>query len=503
MSFRIPKSPTSPPPKSPTSPPPKSSPKVKSRSKSSPKASAVAIEVVVELKMPKAYDYNKKIADRLDKLFQNSNKLTTFSGTHFIDTLFYLYLFKKYRNSCVIRAGTHANEKDQIGLSFNIYDAPTEEQRQHHDQMMDTVSTGLVNCIKKGSPIIIIPLSLAIYKLLDTYTDDNGVEQFIMGCDAHANVLIYRANSNQIEHFEPHGASYHGNKMEKDTKRIEDLVKQFVSIVNHKLSAEDLHQIRLIEANEVCPDKNGLQNIEGSSKLKRVPYVEPMGYCAAWSMFFTELCLKNPELNSNQILKSILDKTSLYKSQPNYLKNVIRGYTSFINEKIYKYFSRVLGEPLTTDKLAKLFLSFNSQDEIKHEEIKEKLNLLLLAEINGSFGDPGISQRYSTMARTIRKTTSSSHGALTSAKEVNAPELAVAKTATKLKKIKCPAPLILDPDSGECVPCPEGKEYNSITERCFNIKVEKVSKTGKASKIGKGLPTRKTRKHRKKNNHKW
>ena len=102
------------------------------------------------------------------------------------------------------------------------------------------------------------------------------------------------------------------------------------------------------------------------------------------------------------------------------------------------------------------------------------------------------------MTRTIRKkTTSSSHGAITSAKKVNTPEFAVAKSvaksAVKFKKISCPAPLIFDPETGECVPCPEGKEYNPMAGRCFNIKVEKASK---ASKIGKGPKNTKTRKHK-------
>ena len=38
--------------------------------------------------------------------------------------------------------------------------------------------------------------------------------------DAHANVLIYRKNLNQIEHFEPHGSSYMGSEADFINKEI-------------------------------------------------------------------------------------------------------------------------------------------------------------------------------------------------------------------------------------------------------------------------------------------
>jgi hypothetical protein len=129
-------------------------------------------------------------------------------------------------------------------------------------------------------------------------------------------------------------------------------MSKFVSVLNEKLILNKNPEVKLIESSEVCPYIDGLQNLEGWSELTKLA-VEPNGYCAAWSMFFTELCLKNPDIPSSTLMDYIFNtlQDMAYSEKKDYLRRVIRGYSVFINEKISKYFSILFSNNFTAEKL--------------------------------------------------------------------------------------------------------------------------------------------------------
>jgi hypothetical protein len=228
--------------------------------------------------------------------------------------------------------------------------------------------------------IIIIPISIQI--------------QISEPATAHANMLIYRNNTRELEHFEPHGADFQGGNEEKmllvnDTldKDLNYLVKN----MNDELDEKKLPPIKLLKAHEVCPRLEGVQALELESRLPKLP-IEPDGYCVAWSMFFAEMCLKNPEIPSAQIYKAILDerdKQSDYNSKfkklirgndyNNYFKKIIRGYTCFINNKMAKYFTEILGFEVTSEKLHNY--SNNPEEDKIVKDFLYKLNGLINEEV--------------------------------------------------------------------------------------------------------------------------
>jgi hypothetical protein len=180
--------------------------------------------------------------------------------------------------------------------------------------------------------IIIIPLGITLF-----YPDGK--------IDSHANVLIYRKKFSHIEHFEPHGKS--GSFGNKNLNSSLDLfLRLFVEYVNIELfknktppQIEDIKPIELIESNQVCPRLYGFQVYEEWSSIVKNKEIESAGYCAAWSMFFTELCLKNPEMTSSQIITSVFSTAQDKLSTEDHFRHIIRGYSTFINEKISTYFS--------------------------------------------------------------------------------------------------------------------------------------------------------------------
>jgi hypothetical protein len=353
--------------------------KVKSKS---PEKAVEEIELKFPEPLPDKITYDKKIAKRMHQLFDKRVKLKTFGGHAFFETLFYLYLFKKYKTTCTITE----RGRDAPDIIIHVY-------KNEHDELNDLLRKNfieqMVKCIKKDNPFIIIPLTLEIESNLNKI--------------AHANLLIYRSNTRELEHFEPHGFQYMG----LDPARVNRVVNKFLSLsvagINAKLNQSGLPDIKLIKASEVCPS-NGVQFIEDNSTLPREA-IEPEGYCVAWSMFFAEMCLKNPEIPSRQINDAILNENRL--NNDNYLKRVIRGYTSLINNKMAKYFSEIFDEEITSEKL----MSYIQQKEVTDQYInfRQNISAIMQKEVNPASRPKSVAaKKYSKFNKTIKIDTSSS-----------------------------------------------------------------------------------------------
>jgi hypothetical protein len=133
-------------------------------------------------------------------------------------------------------------------------------------------------------------------------------------------------------------------------------------------------------------------------------------------MFFAEMCLKNPEIPSEQIYKAILDERLRRGSDNNYFKKIIRGYTCFINNKMAKYFSQILGSETTSEKLH----SYHKKKDTGIEPpemtvLLDKLNYLISKEaypekqidITDNKMLKNTLKKYTKFKKTIRKSTSS------------------------------------------------------------------------------------------------
>jgi hypothetical protein len=365
-----------------------------------------------DLKMPgvlsRKLNYSEKIAKKMKKTFQLYDKVVPFRASLHISNLFYLYLFKKYKMNCII-----SNWQNGIELLLDLKNTDP-IQNTNHDDLIEQTSDKIINCILDGSKIIIIPL---IFEII--------IDEQPMG--SHVNLLIYRQNTSQLEHFEPHGAVYEGIGGEFVTEQIHAFLEKFVKNLNllikeeNKLEGllgkrEKIQKIKLINAEFVCPDIEGLQALEETSEMPRL-IIEPTGYCAAWSMFFTELCLKNPERSSRDIYDAIMEKTELYDDKNTYLRNVIRGYTYFINNKIAKHFSYIFDEDGFLQNMESIVeqFDFNNPDPIEAAKLfsyRDKLLEIMEVETDQPSDKtkayPEARSRYNEFTRGIREETSSS-----------------------------------------------------------------------------------------------
>ena len=285
------------------------------------------------IKLPEPYksSVKNKIIDDMFRHYKKGHNIISFLGMANITTLFYLYLFNKYNTPCVSfhEYISDIGMRGDIGLVVQNIKTMTPKKQKKYTNYLIELSNTIIECVKKGIQPIILPVKLIFDKF------------------AHANLFIIRPNNNTIEHFEPYGYS-HG-LLEKHY--FKQYIDQFLNILNKEFQQNGLHKLKFIESYNVCPvNIPGIQEREEASRLEIDP-VEPFGYCCAWSLYFTELVLKNPELTSKQLYQIITKDAYLNND---FYRTMIRGYIHFINDKLKKYFKAIFGEHVDIEYLVNL-----------------------------------------------------------------------------------------------------------------------------------------------------
>jgi hypothetical protein len=495
-------------------------------------ASASQIEFPEEYTLEESREKIEKKINRLSK--KGLEKISEFIGTTPVEAMFYLYLLKKYKSPCFLIEATGGDFWEILGINLKIREFYSVEESEFINEYLERLAVKLVKCIKNDVNIIIIPLGLTLY-----YPDGTD--------DGHANVLIYRKKFNHIEHFEPHGKTGEFDN-KKLNSSIDLFLKLFVEYVNIELfknttpsQIQDLKPIELIEANQVCPYMSGFQTDEEQSSIIKNLELESGGYCVAWSMFFTELCLKNPSMTSSQIITSVY-YTALVKAIPaDYFRHIIRGYATFINEKISSYFNFLLDKKIDMADIIKM-------SRIEQTMLRDKLKIIISIEMELAFNPNAIDDKIKLLNDKIdyrqylnlREYQKINNEAITLEKyrnhindfnsPINTPSsIPINKKKTKTRKIKeikikeekiCPSGKELNPKTNRCIKikpvsimkiirdqkkkleeelskktkeCPAGKELNLVTGRCNKIKTKtfkikkEVSKKTKECPAGKEL----------------
>ena len=423
----------------------------------------------------------KYIHAKIGNFSVNNANLKKFSSHPIVMTLFYLYLFKKYKSECILIADEYYY---RMGLVIYMEDFYKVLNLGYYEK----VSATLVNCIRGGSNIIILP----VYLIFTTGIDGN----------AHANVLIYRKLNNVIEHFEPHGSQFLGG-YEKEREFIKREIGEFIRIFNIHLNMNHLHEIQLIESSKVCPYTRGLQGLECSVKDKQETIG---GYCAAWSMFFSELALANPGLSSNEIIDIVYKKAGKLAGGQ-YLKDIIEGYANHISDKLDKYYSILFNKIMTTVEIqCRIDAATDAEKIIIYDEFRTIVNL----EIELFINNISITEKIKALKKLAAETAATKetkeglnkkigileklkilekvtpHGI--SFRPSSATSLSIHSSTKKAKKKTCPEGQYLNIKTNRCnkdkptksetnnvtqKKCPEGQHLNIKTNRCNKDKKTK------------------------------
>lgn len=341
-----------------------------------------------------------KLKSRLEILTEKGSNIVDFVGSEDVETLFLIYLLKKYKSDCFIRVekgipGLGGDINRLLGLTLIIgNEADLRRGKDNHLRLCQYLAEQVVRCIMKKTRIVIIPVNLIFFK----YNPDgtHKVVNGILQTSGHANVLIYRSSYHHMELYEPHGSFHDLDEHKHETVTIRQMIGDFVDALNKELRLKSMPPVNLLKTTtgaNSCPIR-GFQSYEGRSTLQKDATKEPIGYCAAWSMFFTELCLKNPDIPIRELHRRILYFVTENKKKEDfnkeaffdYFRVLIRGYANVIDEKITKYFSTQFGEQITVAKLK----NYQKHDITRYNQIKSKIRDLINLEVR-LFGEDGTS----------------------------------------------------------------------------------------------------------------
>lgn len=129
--------------------------------------------------------------------------------------------------------------------------------------------------------------------------------------EGHANALIYDRHKKEAWRFEPNGVS--------DTiPDIDDKLKELLESVYGKIEYYD-------------PDNflSGInfQMLSGEVYFTNQKMGDPGGYCLAWSLWFIDIVLSNPDKNIADIMSKFFNKKTKEKLSKNYYLDFIRNYS--------------------------------------------------------------------------------------------------------------------------------------------------------------------------------
>jgi hypothetical protein len=388
------------------------------------------------LKLPRLSTHHKyanlHLFDAMEQLnkYKKKEAIEHFQGNVIIVNLFSLYLRNKYKIQCMDTILPYYLTQ----LIVTIYDKPstTNDVQENINKNMHIIDT-LCHCIQKGEKLIILLIVLKLY----TKSENTLLV-------SHQNVWIYRGELQQIEHFEPHGYKmmYEYNTITFQNN-INKMMEVLVNVINTKL----YKNIKYIPPNIVCPNF-GFQYFETISRLNKTSKESP-GYCSLWSLYFMELVLKNPDMESTQIVNAFYQKMQTMKGteKNDFFRKLARAYSNVINEKIHKYFkgSNKVIYNMTTEEIIDYFQVIYTSGYAAefHEQIKEHLDKHIFEEITPT------------------------HSPLTTYKR---------KTLNKMAPL--PSAIIV-PFHEHVKKCPPGKTLNLKTYRCNKIKTLKKCPPGK------------------------
>jgi hypothetical protein len=141
---------------------------------------------------------------------------------------------------------------------------------------------------------------------------------------AHANIILYNKETNEMERFEPYGMNYppgfNYNPSALDTN-LRNLFMNYFENYNQmefKFFSPYNYQTKI-----------GLQLLDTIEYNKEKNIGDPGGFCAAWSLWYIEMRISNINITRNDILHKLINYIRLKKIS---FRSVIRSFTKNVTE---------------------------------------------------------------------------------------------------------------------------------------------------------------------------
>ena len=131
---------------------------------------------------------------------------------------------------------------------------------------------------------------------------------------AHANMFIMDFQKKEFDRFEPYGFTTEDTKLDtalrKYFKNLDSKIKYFKPTSNEDFQDVEEDQISM------------------KVKTARAISDDPGGYCAAWSIWYAEMRVMNPDITRDALTKLLKKK---FKNIENSYRTFIRNYANFLH----------------------------------------------------------------------------------------------------------------------------------------------------------------------------
>lgn len=243
----------------------------------------------------------------------------TFTGST-MDILFGLiHLLNKHKTSCSTLTKNFIENKDlckfykSIGIIMNTrceflnFEIVWVQYKLH---LVENFSANVLECLKNTSKrFMIFPVGIELRE------------------GSHANYLIYDKQLNEIERFEPHGATIPIG-LNYNAELFDNLLEtRFKNIIK---------DVIYVRPSNYLP-KIGFQLLDVIEK-KHKHIGDPGGFCALWSIWYTDMRMTYPDIPRTKLVNKLLE--TLRKNNISF-KNMIRNYASNIINIRDKIFEKV------------------------------------------------------------------------------------------------------------------------------------------------------------------
>lgn len=151
--------------------------------------------------------------------------------------------------------------------------------------------------------------------------------------EGHANLLFFDFKKMTCERFEPYGwiSAFTEDEMQV-SNGFNRIFNAFIKSLDINLTFED----------QYISVKKGLQFLEESEVEKKkqilVRQSDPEGYCGAWSLWYADLRLSNPNKSKEELIKRTLE---IIRDKKQSLRGFIRNYSVFLVKERHKLLKKI------------------------------------------------------------------------------------------------------------------------------------------------------------------
>ncbi len=141
---------------------------------------------------------------------------------------------------------------------------------------------------------------------------------------SHANIIIYDKKTGIFERFDPYGNVPYLNTKQLD-KMLETMFKKFFEKEKHKFVYYSPEKLLNGASFQILSN-------DGNSYTKKLG--DPIGYCLAWTLWYLEQRINNPDINPKQLIKKLYSEILFYgkNDKDNAFINYIRNYATVLDD---------------------------------------------------------------------------------------------------------------------------------------------------------------------------